>query len=194
MSALQEVTSMPFILFLLQRMPVVWWDFDKPGLKASCSGQVQVLQCMLLGTSYSSLLCWCPGINTQNFFWISNTFNNLVRTNVIGGKELSSCASQMPIANTGWACILIENIFLPEGFTSLWSELHKGQSWATPAFEGRGKVCIYEVSEMQKRWGINNMRFVETKCDWMFWLHAIFTAHSTLSQIQAMIWSYWQAF
>lgn len=100
----------------------------------------------------------------------------------------------MPLASISWAHILIKNIFLPEDFMWLWSQLHKGQSWTTPAFEGRGKVCRYEISEMHKRWGIDNMRFVGTNCDWMFWLHAIFTTCRTLSQIQAKIWSYSQAF
>lgn len=113
---------------------------------------------------------------------------------ILGDKELSSWASQIPIANIGWAYISIENIFLPEDFMWLWSELQKGQSWATPAFEGRGKVCRYEISQMHKRRGINNMRFVVTNCDRMFWLHAIFTICRTLSQIQAKVWSYSQAF
>lgn len=113
---------------------------------------------------------------------------------ILGDKELSSWASQMPIANIGWAYILIENIFLLQDFMWLWSELHKGQSWATLAFEGRGKVCRYEISQMHKRWGINNVGFVESNCDWMFWFHAIFNTCRTLSQVQAKVWSYSQAF
>lgn len=39
-----------------------------------------------------------------------------MRLGILGGRELSSWASQMPIANIGWAHILIESIFLPQDF------------------------------------------------------------------------------
>lgn len=51
-SALQEATYMPFIIFLLQfgHLPDVTdlGRLDKSGLKVSCLGQVLVLQCVVL--------------------------------------------------------------------------------------------------------------------------------------------------